>query len=156
MLQPATHHVPFAFSTACLTALPSAQEPKTGSDTPTGATPPTTPGAAPGVAGVPGPAPTAAPGMSMDLMMIMALFVVVMLFMSMRRDSKARKEQQAMLSSIKQGDRIVTTGGIHGTVHRLDEKTVTLLLDTVQVTFERSAIGRVQRDDAKLSEAKRA
>lgn len=159
MLQPATFHVPFAFSTTSLAALPSAQEPKTGSDTPAGVTPPTGPGSTgPGSTGVPGtgPGPQPAMGPGSDMLLYMGLFVVLMLFLSMRRDSKARKEQQAMLASIKQGDRIVTTGGIHGTVHRLDEKTVTLLLDTAQVTFERSAIGRVQRDEAKLGEAKRA
>ncbi len=53
-----------------------------------------------------------------------------------------------MLAAIKQGDHVVTSSGIHGTVHLLSDTTVTLLLDSAQVTFERSAIARVLGDDA--------
>ncbi|MBL8725654.1 MAG: preprotein translocase subunit YajC [Planctomycetes bacterium] len=82
-------------------------------------------------------------------MLLIGLFLVVMLFITSRKDSKARKQQAELLASIKQGDRVVTHAGIHGVVHRLEEKTVTLLLDTAQVTFERAAIARVVRDDAR-------
>ena len=84
----------------------------------------------------------------------MALFVAD-LFLSMRREGKTRKEQQAMLASIKKGDRVVTTAGMHAIVDRLDEKTVVLLLDTVAVTFDRAAIARVVRDEAPRPDAKR-
>lgn len=78
-----------------------------------------------------------------------------MLFLSMRREGKTRKEQQAMLASIKKGDRVVTTAGMHAIVDRLDDKTVVLLLDTVAVTFDRAAIARVVRDEAPRPDAKR-
>lgn len=154
MLQTAIFVVPFAPTTLSL----ATQEPKSAADTPTGA-PVTTPmvggpSGAPG--GQPGPAQGQAGGMDPTMLIMMGLFVFVMLAMSMRRDSKAKKEQAAMLASIKKGDRIVTTAGIHATVDRLDEKTVVLLLDTVPVTFERAAIARVVRDDASLSTQKRA
>jgi len=147
--------VPFATSTAHV----AIQEPKTASDTPAG-TPSTTPAGTTlvgGPSGAPGgstPAPTG--GMDSSMLLFMGLFVFVMLFMSMRRDSKAKKEQAAMLASIKRGDRIVTSAGIHGIVERLDEKTVVLLLDTLPVTFERAAIARVVRDDGSQSAVKRA
>ncbi|MCA8954059.1 MAG: preprotein translocase subunit YajC [Planctomycetes bacterium] len=89
-----------------------------------------------------------APGFANDIFIYMALFVGLMLFLSFRKESKARKQQQQMLASIKQGDRVVTSSGIHGVVHRLDDGTVTLLLDTAQVRFERSSIVRVVRDPA--------
>lgn len=101
-------------------------------------------------------APTATGGGSMfgsDIFLFMALFVGVMLFMSFRKESKARKTQQAMLSSIKQGDQVVTSSGIHATVHRLEDTTVTLLLDSAQVTFERSSIARVVRDSGEAKTA---
>ena len=169
MLQPATFFVPTASSTPLFLAgaagtshtmpgIVGTQEPKSGSEAPAagGAT-----GAGTSAPGTPGGggAPqggAVGPAGGSDLLLYMGLAVVVMLFLSMRRDSKARKEQQAMLASIKQGDRIVTTAGIHGVVHRLDDKTVTLLLDTAQVTFDRAAISRVVRDEAPRVEAKRA
>jgi preprotein translocase subunit YajC len=95
-----------------------------------------------------GGAPQAAPD-GFSPMLLIGLFLVVMLFVTSRKDSKARKQQAELLASIKQGDRVVTHAGIHGVVHRLEEKTVTLLLDTAQVTFERAAIARVVRDDAR-------
>jgi len=49
-----------------------------------------------------------------------------------------------MLSAIKRGDKVVTTGGMFGTVTNLTDKTVTLrVADQVKVEFERGAIGRV-------------
>lgn len=170
MLQPAILLVPFASTTPMLladavtagysrhTAIRTSQEPKSGSEAPAAGGAPTAGTAVPGTPGAAGAqgANQAPMGGGSDLLLYMGLAVVVMLFLSMRRDSKARKEQQAMLSSIKQGDRIVTTAGIHGVVHRLDEKTVTLLLDTAQVTFDRAAISRVVRDEAARVEAKRA
>lgn len=88
-----------------------------------------------------------------NLFLIMALVIGVMLFMSFRRESKAKKEQQAMLASIKQGDTVITTSGIHGVVHRLENNTVTLVLDTAKVTFDRAAIARVVRDQAATKSA---
>jgi len=51
---------------------------------------------------------------------------------------------QSMLPTIMRGDRVVTTGGLHGTVTGINEHTVTLrVADQVKLEFDRSAIGRV-------------
>jgi preprotein translocase subunit YajC len=105
-----------------------------------------------GSVGVPGgpqrpETPNAPPPDGVSPMLMVGLFLVVMLFMMSRKDARARKEQAAMLASIKQGDQVVTTAGIHGTVHRLEEKTVILMLGSAQVTFDRTAIARVVRDE---------
>jgi len=150
-----TFFVPFSFAALRLTG----QEPKSVSDTPTGASPGApgstaqTPGGPGQGSGPVGPAP----GFFDNPMFLMLMvFVAVMLFTSMRRDGKAKKAQAAMLASIKQGDRIVTTGGMHGIVHKLDDKTVSLRVDSVVVTFERAAIARVERDGVASLEAKKA
>lgn len=85
-------------------------------------------------------------GVDTTLFLVMGAVVLFMIISSFRRESKARKQQQEMLASIKQGDRVVTSSGIHATVHKLDDRTVTLLLDSMQVTFERSAVARIVRD----------
>ncbi len=129
----------------------STQEPKTGTDSPVapGGGNPTGPGdtAAPGGAG--GTPPPAGPcALESGMMLPLGLFLALMYFMVLRPENKRRKETQAMLSTIKAGDKVVTTGGLHGLVHRLDERTVTLVVDTVKMTFDRAAIGRVDRGDA--------
>lgn len=129
------------------------QEPKS-SGAPTGGDP-TGPATGPGAAGTtqgtgtPGNTggSAAGGGFGSDIFMFLMIGVALMLFFSMRRESKTRKAQQAMLSSIKQGDQVVTTAGIHGTVHKLDAGTVTLLLDSAKVTFERASIARIVRDE---------
>ncbi|MFY9345722.1 MAG: preprotein translocase subunit YajC, partial [Planctomycetota bacterium] len=83
-----------------------------------------------------------------EMLIYMGVFLALMYFMVMRPEQKRKKEQQALLSSVKQGDRVVTTAGMHGVITKLTDKTVTLRVDTVQITFDRAAIARVERDDA--------
>lgn len=142
MLQPTSFLVPLAFRATC------PQEPKTTSDTPAGPAP--APGAAgatvPGAPQGGGPAPSPCGGP--ETLIYMGIFLALMYFMVLRPEQKRRKEQQALLSSVKQGDHVVTVGGMHGTVAKLTDKTVTLRIDSVNVTVDRVAIARVERDDA--------
>jgi preprotein translocase subunit YajC len=70
--------------------------------------------------------------------------VAIMYFLLIRPQQKQEKQRKAMLAQIKEGDRVVTTGGIHGTVSSISEDTVSLRVDPkTKMTFDRSAIGRV-------------
>jgi len=52
-----------------------------------------------------------------------------------------------MLDSIEKGDKIVTSGGIHGTVVGLEEKTALVqIADNVKVKVDRGSIGNVLRE----------
>jgi preprotein translocase subunit YajC len=65
-------------------------------------------------------------------------------FLLIRPQQKQKKDREAMLSTVKKGDRVVTTGGLHGTVTGLSEQTVTLRVsDQVKLEFDRSAVGRI-------------
>jgi preprotein translocase subunit YajC len=81
-------------------------------------------------------------GGSMMSMFIMIAFVIaIMYFFMIRPQQKRQKEHQAMIESIKKGDRVVTTSGIHGTVTELDDKTYTVqIADNVKVKFEKAAV----------------
>jgi preprotein translocase subunit YajC len=143
--------MPMLFPPSNLISLPLVvtltQEPKTGGDAP--AVP-----VAPGTGSVQtpgGPTPNqAAPPAcgGSETFLYLALFMGLMYFMVLRPEQKRRKEQVNLLSSIKKGDRVVTVGGMHGVVIELAEKTVVLRVDAVQMTFDRVAISRVERDDA--------
>jgi preprotein translocase subunit YajC len=148
-----TFLVPLAYAPAA-TALFAPQEPTT-TDKPASANP-----AAPGVTGTgtpqnpPQPQPQPQPACGFETIAMMGALLVLMYFMVMRPEQKRRKEQAALLASIKQGDRVVTLGGMHGVVARLTDKTVTLRVDTLNMTFDRTAIARVERDDVAAAPAK--
>jgi len=64
--------------------------------------------------------------------------------MILRPQQKRTKEREKMLSEIKKGDKVVTSGGMHGKIINIDEKTVLLEVDdNVKIKFERSAISIV-------------
>ena len=67
-----------------------------------------------------------------------------MYFLMIRPQAKRQKEKQKMLSELKKGDRIVTIGGIHGTISGFkgkEKKMLNIKLDkNTTVTVNRSAI----------------
>lgn len=77
------------------------------------------------------------------LIMFGAIFAIFY-FMIIRPQQKRAKERDKMLSEVKKGDKIITSGGIHGTVAGLDEKTVLVDVgNNVKIKMERSAIGSI-------------
>ena len=86
----------------------------------------------------------------MDLMGLLPMIVIIalMYFMLIRPSQKQRKKQQEMQNALSRGNKIVTIGGLHGTVETIDDSTVVLLVeDGSKVRFERAAIQRVVEGD---------
>ncbi|MGH7367356.1 MAG: preprotein translocase subunit YajC, partial [Candidatus Rokuibacteriota bacterium] len=80
----------------------------------------------------------------LSILPLMIGMFAIMYFLIIRPQQKQRRERATLLQAVKKGDRIVTTGGLYGTVVGLSEHTVTLkVADQVKVDFERSAIGRI-------------
>lgn len=80
-------------------------------------------------------------------LIMFALIIGIFYFLILRPQQKRQKERQKLLEAVKKGDRVVTNGGLHGTVAGLDEKTVLLqVADNVKMKFERSAIGMIIRE----------
>lgn len=131
------------------------QDPSTRSDAPAGGTGGT---AAPGAGGAtaagtqtPATGPSGQPQgpcAGDGMLWMMPMFLVLMYFFMIRPEQKRKKEQQNLLASIKQGDRVVTISGMHGEVSSLTDATVTLRVDTVHMTFDRSSVARIVRDDS--------
>ena len=72
--------------------------------------------------------------------MILLLFVVMYFFM-IRPQRKQQKELENFRSGLKKGDKIVTTGGIFGTVEEVTEKTVLIKVDgDVKLRMDKNAI----------------
>jgi len=71
-----------------------------------------------------------------------------MYFLMIRPQQQQQKKRNEMLNAMKKGDRIVTIGGIHGTITEIDEKTVVVrIAEKVEVKLNRSGIGGVLRND---------
>ena len=77
----------------------------------------------------------------LPLVIIMVVFYVMLILPAQRR----QKKTNAMLASLKTGDRVLTSGGIYGTIVGLEGEAVQLrIADQVKVKVVRSAITGVQ------------
>ncbi|HUX49881.1 MAG TPA: preprotein translocase subunit YajC [Spirochaetia bacterium] len=85
------------------------------------------------------------------------LVFVIFYFLIIRPQNKKQKETKRMLSALKKGDRVVTAGGIRGTIATIKEDIVILKVDgNTKIEFNRSAISNVLQQKAakvKASEA---
>lgn len=85
------------------------------------------------------PAGQTGSGWSMWLMIIL-IFVVMWLFM-IRPQRKQQKELEKFRKELKKGDKIVTIGGIYGTVDELKEKTVLIKIDgEIKIRVDRNSL----------------
>lgn len=69
---------------------------------------------------------------------------VIFYFLLIRPQQKQRKEQLALISAIKVGDKVVTASGMYGLISSVKEKTVMLkVADNVKIEFDKAAIASV-------------
>ena len=116
---------------------------------------PSLPGAAPAApAGTPGAAApgasNAAPGGSSFMIMMIVLLGAMILFsfVSSRREKKKRDQ---LLGNIKKHDKVLTIGGVVGTVVEVKDAEIILKVDetsNTRITFTKSAISQVIPQDA--------
>ncbi|USK58934.1 preprotein translocase subunit YajC [Peribacillus asahii] len=72
------------------------------------------------------------------------IMFVLFYFLLIRPQKKRQNAVQQMQSSLKKGDKVVTIGGLHGTVDSIDElKLVVKSPDGTKLTFDRQAIREV-------------
>lgn len=77
-------------------------------------------------------------------MLPILLIFVIFYFFIIRPQNKKQKETDKMIAALKKGDKVVTIGGIHGTVTQTKEKTVIVKVDdNAKIEFSRSAIASV-------------
>jgi len=70
--------------------------------------------------------------------------IAIFYFLIIRPQNKKRKETEKMHSGLRKGDRIVTIGGLYGTIQSVKDTTVIIKADdNVKLEFLRSAISSV-------------
>lgn len=109
---------------------------------------PSTPSTPPaGGTGTPPPA-GARPGSGLDMFLPLLLVIMVILIFSTITGRRQEKKRRELLSSIKKYDKVVTVGGLIGTVVELRDDEVVLKVDdhsSTKIRFTRSAIQHVLR-----------
>jgi preprotein translocase subunit YajC len=91
-----------------------------------------------------GQVPTGGAGSMIPQILFFAAIFAIFYFLLIRPQQKERRRREQMLGSLKKGDRVVTSGGLHGTIVGLNEQTVMLkVADQVKVEVDRGAVGRV-------------
>lgn len=83
----------------------------------------------------------------MQTIILFGLIFVIFYFMIIRPQQKRQKERQKMLDALEKGDKILTAGGIYGTVVGIEDKMVLVqIADNVKVKVERGSVGSVLKD----------
>ena len=95
-------------------------------------------------------APAAGQGGGMSMWIMLALIFVVMWFFMIRPQRKQQKELQNFRDSLKKGDKVVTIGGIYGTVVEIKEESVLIEVDSnVKIRVSKQALVKDFTDPSK-------
>ena len=89
-------------------------------------------------------APAGGSGSLLTMVVPFALIIGVFYFLIIRPQNKKQKESKDMLSALKKNDKVVTAGGMRGTVVSVKDDSVVLKVDTnTKLEFNKSAISNV-------------
>ncbi|UJS16384.1 MAG: preprotein translocase subunit YajC [Candidatus Jettenia sp.] len=86
------------------------------------------------------------PGGMLSMLLPFILMFVVMYFLILRPQKKKERERKELLSRIKKNDRVITAGGIHGTITSVRETEVILRIDDtkdIKIKVDRGSIATV-------------
>ncbi|OPZ22847.1 MAG: preprotein translocase subunit YajC [candidate division BRC1 bacterium ADurb.BinA364] len=98
-----------------------------------------------------------APNSLQPMLLMFAMIALFFYFIILRPQKRDQQKRQQMLDGIKKGDRIVTIGGIHGTVIEAEKGGTTLKIKVdakTMLKINRSAVstlraGEPEEDDVK-------
>lgn len=80
-------------------------------------------------------------GAFLPMIIIFVIFWVILIL----PQRKQQKKREAMLASLKKGDKVVTIGGIHGEITYLDDEDIRLRVsDKVELKMLRSSVSRIK------------
>ncbi|MCK0471126.1 preprotein translocase subunit YajC [Halalkalibacter sp. APA_J-10(15)] len=76
------------------------------------------------------------------------LMFAIFYFLLIRPQQKKQKAINEMHSALQRGDKIITIGGLHGTIDAIDEDRIVILVnDNRKLTFDRTAIREIVNPD---------
>jgi preprotein translocase subunit YajC len=83
------------------------------------------------------------------------IFVALIYFVGIRPQQKRRRELEALSSSLRPGDEVITTSGIYGIVAEMEDGGTIILqvAEDVDIRISQGAVARKTSDDAGASPA---
>ncbi|HEX5735538.1 MAG TPA: preprotein translocase subunit YajC [Blastocatellia bacterium] len=90
----------------------------------------------------------------LPFILIFGIFYLLVIRPQQKKQRQLQQEREELLNALKPGDKVVTSGGIYGTIVAVRDNTVTLrIADKVSVEVLRNAIAGPQSADVKEVEA---
>lgn len=90
-------------------------------------------------------------GTFVSMLVPMGLILIIFYFLLIRPANKKQKALQAMIDSLKSGDKVITTGGIHGVVAGITDEIIQLRVASVdgkgvKIEISRAAVASLQKE----------
>jgi preprotein translocase subunit YajC len=102
-----------------------------------------------------GGGPQGGPASILPTLITFGLVFLIFYFLIIRPQNKKQKETKAMLASLGKGDRVVTIGGIRGTIQSLKEDAVVIKVDNnTSLEFSKTAVSNVLEKKASSKKKK--
>jgi len=80
-------------------------------------------------------------GSPLPTVMLMVMIFAVFYFIVLMPAKKQQKRKEVMIAALQKGDRVVTSGGIHGTVAAVEDDAVLLkVAENVKIRVAKSAV----------------
>ncbi|MFD2670457.1 preprotein translocase subunit YajC [Marinicrinis sediminis] len=85
-------------------------------------------------------------GSWLTLLAPFVIMFVIFYFLLIRPQQKKQRQRNMMLLNLEKGDKVITIGGVHGTIAEITDDIVVLKVnDASKLTFDRSAINNVSQ-----------
>lgn len=83
--------------------------------------------------------------------MPLILIFIIFYFLLIKPQKKKQQETQKMLSGVQKGDKIITTGGIHGIVANVKDDVVSLkVAENVRIDVSRNCVATIKKEKAEV------
>lgn len=90
------------------------------------------------------PAQPGGGGFLVNVLPMMLIMFAIIYFLMIRPEQKKQKERQSMMSTLQKGDKVLTIGGLHGTVTNVKENVVMVrIADNTVVEVAKTAVSSV-------------
>lgn len=93
---------------------------------------------------------------TITLVLYFGVFFGIMYFMMIRPQQKQAKQRQALLSSLRVRDKVITAGGIYGKITKVKDKSVMVqIADKVEIEVAKSGITSVENREISVEKEKK-
>lgn len=84
------------------------------------------------------------------MLIIFAIFYLIVIRPQQKKQRQAQAEREQLLSSLKPGDKVITSGGIYGTIVAVKDSSIQLrIAQAVSIEIQREAIAGPQSNEKK-------